>query len=149
MKVKVYNREFEAKILYNEYDNTYLIKILDGSNVMGYASFKVKRRQYQDSIWLYKIETNPNYAHMGVGTATICLLEYFALNKRVQVIEGKYFPKNEFAKPFYEKYGYSIEKDGYETFIFKYLDYKKIKENIEPKIIQYEEQIGSQNELNI
>lgn len=149
MKVKVFNKEFEAKILYNQEQNSYRIEILDNSNIMGYATFKLKRNKYQDSIWLYKIETYPKYAHTGVGTATINLLEYFALQNRVQVVEGKFYPENEFAKPFYNKYGYSIDREDYETYIYKTLDYKRIKENIEPNITKYEEQFDNQSEFSM
>ena len=131
MKVKVCNKEFEAKILYNQEQNSYRIEILDNSNIMGYATFKLKRNKYQDSIWLYKIETYPKYAHTGVGTATINLLEYFALQNRAQVV------------------GYSIDKEDYETYIYKTLDYKRIKENIEPNITKYEEQFDNQSEFSM
>ena len=46
MKVKVCNKEFEAKILYNQEQNSYRIEILDNSNIMGYATFKLKRNKY-------------------------------------------------------------------------------------------------------
>lgn len=147
MKVKVYNKEFEAKILYNSDDDIYRIEVLNGSKVMGYATFKLKRQRFLDSIWLYKIETNKEYAHKGVGSAVINLLEYFAYQNRAHTVEGKYFPKNEFAKPFYDKFGYSIEKEGYETYIYKTLDFKTIKQNIEPNIIGYEEQLDESNEF--
>lgn len=149
MKVKVGKKEFDSKILFNTEENSYRIEILDNSNVMGYATFRIKRNRYQDSIWLYKIETYPKYAHTGVGTATINLLEYFALQNRAQVVEGKFYPENEFAKPFYNKFGYSIDREDYETYIYKTLDYTKIKENIEPNITKYEEQLDEQNELSM
>ena len=149
MKVKVGKKEFDSKILFNTEENSYRIEILDNSNVMGYATFRIKRNRYQDSIWLYKIETYPKYAHTGVGTATINLLEYFALQNKAQVVEGKFYPENEFAKPFYNKFGYSIDREDYETYIYKALDYKKIKENIEPNITKYEEQLDEQSELNM
>ena len=77
------------------------------------------------------------------------MLEYFALQNRAQVVEGKFYPENEFAKPFYNKYGYSIDKEDYETYIYKTLDYKRIKENIEPNITKYEEQFDNQSEFSM
>lgn len=147
MKIKVNNNEFDSKILYNGDDDIYRIEVLDGSDVMGYATFKLKRQRYFDSVWLYKIETNKEYAHKGVGSAVINLLEYFAYQNRAHTVEGKFFPENEYAKPFYDKFGYSIEKEGYETYIYKTLDFKTIKQTIEPNITGYEETLQDYDKM--
>lgn len=96
---------------------------------MGYATCSLK----EDSLWLNKIETFEEFAHQGVASAIIDIVEYIAMTKKRQNVEGKYYPLNEFAEPFYEKHGYFIPNktkdwDTYdETWrMYKVLDFKKI-----------------------
>lgn len=136
MKIKVKEKQFNSKMIYHKNDDYYTIKIMNENSTMGYLTFKIKREGYNNSIWLNKIETYKKFAHQGVGTALIQLLEYFAYKNNLQYIEGKFYPDNEYAKPFYEKYSYKIEKEYYETFVSKWLDFDKIKKEIEPNLIK-------------
>ncbi len=136
MKIKVNDKQFNSKMIYHKNDDYYVIKILNKNGTMGYLTFKIKHESYANIIWLNKIETYKKFAHQGVGTALIQLLEYFAYKNNINYIEGKFYPDNEYAKPFYEKYGYKIEKEYYETFVSKRLEFDKIKKEIEPNLIK-------------
>lgn len=138
MKIDINGQNFDCKIDYYENDDFYKIEVLnENKDVMGYATFKIKNSSFSKSIWLYKIETYNRYTHKGVGTAVNNILEYFAYKNKVLFIEGKFYPENKFAKPFYEKYGYKIEKDYYDTLVYKTLNYQWIEKEIAPKIKEY------------
>ena len=50
------------------------------------------------------------------------LFENDCIEHYVKVVEGKFYPHDEegdVVKSFYEKHGYSIYKDGYDTEIYK------------------------------
>ena len=67
-------------------------------------------------------------------------MEYTTLDTRKTSIDGKFYPDNEFAKPFYEHRGFDITKDGYETYVGKYLNdkqKKRITDEIAPRISDY------------
>lgn len=118
---------FDFKLKYNEADNYYTLKALDSKKEMGMATFLFKSDRWSRKLWLQYIETKEKYAHSGIATAMIQIVEYFAYKNHVEEIEGKYYPKNEFAKPFYEKNGYDIDQEDYNWYIDKYLDFDKVK----------------------
>lgn len=113
--------------------------ISEDGQVMGYVTFK----QHSDNprtMWLQKIETYKEFQGRGVGDALLSVMEYTTLDTRKTSIDGKFFPDNEFAKPFYEHRGYDITKDGYETYVGKYLSdkqKKRITDEIAPRINDY------------
>ena len=120
-------------------DGFYDIRCYDNSEKeMGLITFKFLPKK----VWLYKVETHPEFAHQGVATALIQTMEYVCMKNNVNYMEAKYYPENEFAKPFYEKHKYNLPNqnvngwDGYdETWtMFKYLDFDFIKEKIAPNI---------------
>ena len=85
---------------------------------------------YSRNLWLTKIFVNESERFKGVGQKLIDALEYFAKSRHIDNIEGKFYPDNLYAKDFYEKNGYEIWKDGYETYVSKsFLTYKKRKKN--------------------
>ena len=99
-------------------DNYYKLVAYSADNkVMGFLTYKINSR----NVWLNFVGTKKQYQHQGVGTALLKAFEYETYAKGVTYIEGKYFPKNEFAKPMYDKNGYSVYKDGYETYVGKSL----------------------------
>ena len=113
--------------------------ISEDGKVMGYITFK---QHYENprTMWLQKIETYPEFQGRGVGDALLSVMEYTTLETRKTSIDGKFFPDNEFAKPFYEHRGYDITKDGYETYVGKYLNdkqKKRITDEIAPTISDY------------
>mgnify|MGYP002515756219 CR=1 FL=1 len=112
---------------YDEEYNFYTTTAISMQNEkMGYITYKFIPKERL--AWLCKIETYENFQHRGVATALLLFFEQQARSKRYFKIEGKYYPTNEFAKPFYQKMGYLVEKDGYEQFVGKYLT----RENIIP-----------------
>ena len=101
---------------------------------MGEISFKIK----SGKTWIYNIATEEAYQHNGIGQALIYVCEYMSATRNVKLIEGKYYPSNEFAKPFYDKNGYEIIKEGYETFIQKGIVKCEVLEKLEPLIVKEE-----------
>ena len=109
--------------------------IADNGDIMGTVSFAVKRKDR--SVWLRKIQTEPQYQGQGVGQALLDTLEYFTIKHRLCHIEGKFFPDNEFAKPFYLKNSYDIYKEDYETFVGKYLSHESLTEDIQNRFVDF------------
>ena len=138
MIVKNKNKKYNVVATYYQVDNYYELISYDVSGAqMGKLTFKISNSNNRQ-IWLNNIEVYNEYMHKGVGSALMSAFEYIAYRHRIEYIEGKYYPTNEHAKPFYDSLGYTIEKDGYETFVCKRLDLDKIKTQIEPNISNYE-----------
>lgn len=143
MKIKIQSKksllekeEFNVGILHEQLDDFYTINAYNSKGeVVCTATAKPQRLLSQ--MWLYKISTKEGYQHKGYATAVLKTLEYLTQYLRYRWIEGKFYPDNEFAKPFYDKHGYTIYKDGYETFVIKTLDYDEIKEDVEPYITDF------------
>ncbi len=125
MKVTTNNKTFNILFSCDEKD-FYKVKVFDlQNNEIGGISFKLK---INDRLtWLYKIEVCQDYQNNGIGKILLEFLEFVSLQRRIYFVEGKFFPKNQNAKFFYLKNGYNIEKDGYETFVYKSLDYNNEK----------------------
>ncbi len=96
------------------------LKIVKSGDEIGYVSFKIKKFK----AWLQKIEVKPEYQSQKFGHLLIALFEEYLMERRCREVEGKFYPANHHAKPFYEKHGYTIEKDGYDTIIYKFLSTK-------------------------
>lgn len=124
-------KEFNVEIIEDKHNDFYEVQVVD-EEVMGYATFKININK--NYTWLYKIVTNEKYQHMGVGQALLDIIEYISCKKLVRNIEGKFYPNNEYAKPFYEKNNYQIYKDGYDTYVGKRLDRSIVYSDIEPRI---------------
>lgn len=123
--------EHNIKITHYNDKDYYLIQVLNEDNKeMGFLSFKA----YDDYIWIFKLETHEEYRNKGVGSALLNMLEYMAKYKWKNSIEGKFYPDNEFAKPLYEKFGYSFDYELTGQTIFKYISFDKVKEEIAPKV---------------
>ena len=88
---------------------------------MAVATFLIDSDYSKRKIWLQNIETHEEYAHKGIASALICIIEYFALTHKITEIEGKYYPKNGYAKAFYEKNGFGFIKENYQCYISKQL----------------------------
>lgn len=100
----------------------------NAEEILGYISFYVIIENNRKRIWLNKIATGKEHQNKGVGSKLLEFMECFARQKRAYYVEGRYFPENSSAKSFYENRGYSIEKDGYETFVCKNLSYSDSKD---------------------
>jgi len=97
---------------------------------MGYVSYK----QNKDTFWIYILQTYKNYQHNGIGFALLNCLEYMAYLDNISLIEGIFFPKNEFAKPLYDKCGYKIGQKKSTPTIYKIINKREIENNIVPNI---------------
>lgn len=125
--------------------NEYRISaIADNGDEMGFAVFSVKKQDRK--VWLRKISTKPEYQNLGVAKAMIDVLEYFTVQHRLCMIEGKFYPDNEYAKPFYQKNNYDIYKEDYDTFVSKYIGHDSISDETKQRIVNYEE-LPPQEEL--
>ncbi len=122
--------------------NAYDITTLE---MLGYVNFSIKYETYGGKCWIYKIEAyNPG---TGLGKAlNICMEKYLA-DRRVKNIEAKYYPTNEVAQPFYLNNGYRIEREDYEQYVTKTIDYAEAKKNYERVFVSVEakESVDSQD----
>lgn len=130
------NKKIKIEIVSVDEDDYKITAFSSEGESMGAVYFCLEDKGRR--IWLRKIETYKNYQNQGVGKALIDVLEYFALKRNVCYIEGKFYPENEYAKPFYLKNGYKIYKEDYETFVGKYLDKEEILGELKNKILGYE-----------
>ena len=125
---KIYNVEIKETI-----HNFYECSIVNDKNLsMGMLTFKLEK----PSIWIYSISVDEAFQNQGLGQALLDALEYIAIEKNCTKIQGKFYPSNKYAKPFYTKNNYLIIKDYYETFIYKWLDYKKVTARLKNVIIE-------------
>jgi len=119
MIIKFDNKKIKVKHEFNEENNYHtLTAISEKNSPMAVLTFKVDRNK---NIWLYKIKVKDEYQRMGASTALIYAMENFAIKNKIRFIEGKFYPENAYAKPFYEKLGYQIYKEDYETYVGKSL----------------------------
>lgn len=118
---------FEMKITHHQDKDYYTILCFDDAGICaGRASFKISKMGYRPSIWIYKIETFENFQNRGLGKAILDTVEMFAKLKRIYIIEGKFYPDNEYAEPFYIKNGYGIDRDYSSCEIYKHLVFDKV-----------------------
>lgn len=147
IKVKLTNKEEIVHTLdIQKQQNFYSVSCIKNKEKIGFINFEIKNNK----TWIYKIETNKNYLHQGVGTALIDMMEYISMLNKIERVEGKYYPENEYAKTFYEKYGYYIpnQKRSWDEYdetwtMFKNLDYNKIKQNMATNLVQDDVQEAS------
>ena len=101
-------------------------------NEIGFLKYKVGK----DKAYLYNIQvTEENYLNKGVGHHLISEFEKDLIDRKVDFINGKYYPEGiggSFAKSFYERHGYKIECYGQGDWeVVKYLDLSlDIKSNV-------------------
>lgn len=110
----------EKEIVYIKKTNNNLrtIDAVYGQTPIGYISYKIER----GSAWLYKVVVSEDFRGHGVGSSLLKIMEDECALCRVWDIEGKYYPEgasNEEVSSFYNKHGFEIYKEGYETFIGK------------------------------
>ena len=113
------------------------IECIHNEKCVGYINYRFLNR----SVWLNKISVDSEYRGRGIGKTLLKLFENEAIKLRKVVVEGKFFPETngEYVRRFYESSGYSIEKEGYDTELYKVL---KLKHNLDGIAIKY---VGSNN----
>ena len=123
------NSNFCFELLYDRHKDYYTLNCLnaDGEK-MGYLTFKMNAGQ---KAWIYYVYTNEKFYHQGVGRALLQTFEKIAFENGIRFVEGKFYPENQYARPLYNKTGYKIERDGYETLIYKTLEDEKFIESLE------------------
>ena len=92
-------------------------------------------RQENDKFWIYILQIYEKHQNKGIGYALLNCLEFLAYLKDIKVIQGKFCPRNEFAKPLYDKCGYLMdtEKKSY-PIIYKTINKNEIENKILPNI---------------
>lgn len=118
-KYHLKKESFERQVSYTLYDKKGQTTFEKAGSVLYYIEFD----DYSSYLWLTSINVEEKYQSMGLGQFLFDLLYNDAILKRASYIEGKYFPTNDKAKPFYDKNGCEIYKAGYETFVFKSIPY--------------------------
>ena len=81
-------------------------------NELGYAEFnKLKDAE----LWLYQIKTYPENRNLGIGSALLEFVEFWAAKFDCNHVAAKYGPTSDYVKEFYDKNGYEfIEREYYE-----------------------------------
>ena len=121
-KTVLLKNNVELNLVFERADNYYtILAITPEQKQVAKMSFKLNA----GTCYLNRIEIEDiNFAHIGLGTKMLEFMEEVALMARCNNVDGKFYPfgdLGEYAKNFYEKNGYQIYKDGYETYISKYL----------------------------
>ena len=146
MKITEKSITYDLHLEYFDDDDFFCLSLFnDEYEELGYLTFKAKSKPYRH-IYINKIKNKSSQQRKGIGSALIQALEFIAYVKNIPQIEGKFYPENEYAKPFYEKHGYKIQKEYYEVEILKQLDFEKIKAEIEPKISNFS--FPDKNDIN-
>lgn len=116
---KDYYLKFEAKEKYWQID-----AYNEKDENIGYVNMLKNSR----GLWLNKIFVEEQERFQGVGQALLNAFEAFIERFGYTYVEGKFYPENTYAREFYEKNGYTIDKDGYETYVSKDFYKKKCKD---------------------
>ena len=119
-RIELNKQEFILRLTRKE-EGYFQIEAWHNENVVGSTIFKLKKGE----CYLYRIEIlDTNFAHIGLGTQMLRFMEQIAYKGNCYSIDGKFYPFGElgaYAKDFYIKNGYSVDKEYYETFISKRL----------------------------
>ncbi len=115
------------------------IMLKKDKELIGLINFKFSREHGDKVAWIYVIEVKEKFQSKKFGDILINLFEDYCKKERIKRVEGKFYPTNMNARPFYLKHGYEIYKEDYETYILKVLDY--IKENNSYKAEKKEDEI--------
>jgi len=123
--------KFDVKLTYNVDKKYYTLLCFDENGTEAAKTTFAINRYMQLSMWIYKIETYEAFQHRGLGKMMLETVEQIARQHRIRVVEGKFYPYNEYAEPMYKKNGYMIEYEDITTTVFKYIDMEKKNEPFE------------------
>ena len=107
------------KYVVKHIDDYEQIECIYNGKCIGYINYKFMNR----SVWLNKIKVDKEYRSNGIGKTLLKLFENESLAMWKSVVTGKFYPEEDgdIVKKFYESNGYTIEKEGYDTELFKVL----------------------------
>lgn len=144
MVLKIKNSEIiNVKVSYiRKYRCIELIALNDNNKEIGLLRFRLNKDDRKIAC-LNHISVKEEYQHMGVASALIKLFEKISVMLGVGFIKGKYYPKNNYAKPFYTSNGYRIVYDEYDKLIFKALERDNVNEDFKNIIVS-----SAENELS-
>ena len=116
------NKKLNIKYTFssNEDGQNY-ISAFDDDRLIGFLRYKIS----DGKSWLYFVGVQKEYRHLKeeqIGTNLMHIFENECEKRRVWGIEGKYYPKGEegcVVKRFYERNGYSIEREDYDLIVYK------------------------------
>ena len=114
--------------------NHYLTIAYDlGKNELGFAEFN---KRTDDELWLYQIKTYPENRNLGIGSALLEFVEFWAAKFDCNHVAAKYGPTSDYVKEFYYKNNYEFIEREYYTRLEKPVD----KESTINKMIQKHKQ---------
>lgn len=139
MKININDKIFNIDVLHINDGDYYQLNAKNyKKEIIGFLNFYMSKSNKR-GMTLNKIEIDEKYQGQGYGKALIKAFEYIVCLKRKDYIEGKFYPTNKTAKPFYESHGYSIERCDYDQVVCKTIkDIDKLKDELEPMISDYE-----------
>ncbi len=120
--IKNMEKDFDYSIVGTQDDDFYSLKAIENrtGEICGSISFGLKYKERH--AWLQNIEVKEDFKKNGIGQALLTNFENICVQKRLFTVEGKFYPKDDHAKSFYEKNNYKIEQEDYGKEIFKRLD---------------------------
>ena len=131
MIVKGKSGPVNVELTYFEDDKYYRAEALDEKGqVLGYVTFG-KHHYSPSGMWLFRIETlGSAQRNKGIGDALLSVAEYTTVLTRKNMLEGNFNPQNHpdengqidekmDVRHFYEKRGFSIYKEDYDTLVGK------------------------------
>ena len=115
-------KDIKQSIVYQKsYEDDFgRIEGIYNQEVVGYLTYKIDYKTR--SSWLYKVAVPSEYRTCGIGSDLMAIYENECCLNRLNYIEGKFYPEGEDGdkvRTFYENRGYSVYKDGYETYVGK------------------------------
>lgn len=140
MKRFVTKDKRDILISFTSEGNVKYIKALDSTTLreIGYLTFKMQKNS-KAYLWSIKV-TDEDYLQSGVGSIMLQCFEAYCKSKRVDYIEGRYYPDDKgakYARKFYINHDYSIARDDYEQYIFKPL----YRHNLDEKYLVPEDRV--------
>ncbi len=115
------------KLHINDRDGEFVVMLIDGDTDI--AQLRAKSFPNDNEMWLEIVEVNQKYQRQRLGQALLTILEAKTIMEFNTTVRGKFFPYNNTTKKeataFYNKCGYSVDKEYYSTEVYKYISPSK------------------------
>lgn len=116
---------------FNEVDNYYTIQMLTLSNntivEAGKISYKTGKGFYFNRQVIFNdLRVSEDFRKNGLATYGLSFLTEIAKNQRIDFIDGKYYPSEYGVEKVYNKNGFTVEKEDYDTRIVKTIENEQI-----------------------